>query len=294
MRNPFNKEEIKSAVKKLNNNKSAGPDDIFAEELKNCPDIVFDLIADMFNKVANNGESLKELNEGFLVPLLKPGKAKGSVENLRPIILFNIIRKLLCNVILNRIRLRLEKVIPISQAAYRKGRSTTENVCAMKLLIDKALIEKNFSLDLLLLDMSKAFDSVNRENLMSDLRNILESDELNIINLLINEVKLKVKNKDNIGNFFDTNIGVPQGDSLSPILFTLYLANTLSDKKFEIVDEDIIFNYKLDSDKFLPNHIKDHNYSSKRSIGVNIDMQYAGDVSWLTTCHNKILDIEKD
>ena len=97
----------------------------------------------------------------------------------------------------------------------------------MKLLTEKALIEDNAEVNIRLLDMSKAFDNVNREELINDLKKILENDELHIIKILITKLNLQVKNKTIIGQTFETTKGIPQGDSLSPILFIHYLAKTL-------------------------------------------------------------------
>ena len=94
MTKPFTKEEVKSAVKCLKNNKSPGPDEITAEQLKHSPDIVFEKMADIYNHVAKTGNYPEELKLGILIPLQKPGKLKGKTENIRPIILLHLIRKL--------------------------------------------------------------------------------------------------------------------------------------------------------------------------------------------------------
>ena len=64
---------------------------------------------------------------GTLTPLQKPGKPRGPTENLRPIILFSLLRKILSIYLLNRTKERINNVIPVTQAAYRQGRSTTEH-----------------------------------------------------------------------------------------------------------------------------------------------------------------------
>ena len=75
--------------------------------------------------------------------------------------------------------------------------------------------------------MSKAFDNVNRSFLWNDLNSILEPDEIHILKVLVCNATLSVRNGDTIGNKFKTDIGVPQGDCLSTILFTLYLPRAL-------------------------------------------------------------------
>ena len=87
---------------------------------------------------------------------------------------------------MERINERIDKIIPLSQAAYRKGRSTTEHIFSMKLLIERTISSSNETIYLLMHDMSKAFDSVNRNILLNDLNEILEQDELHLIRILLN------------------------------------------------------------------------------------------------------------
>ena len=46
---------------------------------------------------------------------------------------------------------------------------------------------------ILMIDMSKAFDTVKRGQLLNDLKEILEDDELHMIQILIQDVKLRVR-----------------------------------------------------------------------------------------------------
>ena len=88
---------------------------------------------------------------------------------------------------------------------------------------------------------------------------ILEADELHMMKILVEDVILRVKIGKTTGEAIKTNVGIPQGDCLSPILFILYLAEAL--KPTRTVAKPPNF----DSTKILM-----------------IDQQYADDVSWIT------------
>ena len=80
---------------------------------------------------------------------------------------------------------KLDAEIPASQAAYRAGKSTTEHVFAAKVLVEKTITSANYPIHLLMLDMSKAFSTVNQSMLMQELAKVLNLDELNNTQLKI-------------------------------------------------------------------------------------------------------------
>ena len=93
----------RAAAMKLKNNKSPGSDNIIAEMVRSSPDIAYQNIAKIFNHIAETCKAYEDLYAGILVPLQKPDKERGKEENLRSIILLNIIRKIRTIALLNRI-----------------------------------------------------------------------------------------------------------------------------------------------------------------------------------------------
>ena len=294
MEKPFTTEEVEKAVRKLKNNKSAGSDEIQAELLKNSPKIIFQNIADIYNKLATTGIYPEEIKKGILIPLQKSGKPKGKTENMRPIILLNLIRKILAIIMMDRLYSKIDNEIPISQAAYRSGRGTTENIFTLKILAEKAVNDLNYEINIMLLDMSKAFDSVNRNILLNDLKDLVNKDELHIFKILIEDVVIQVRNEKTLGQEFITNIGVPQGDCLSPILFTLYLAKGMNMKTNDKVIDDHTCYTKanVNSESLVEKHMEDHNYTKKINSIKTIDLQYADDLSWIGNSQKQINEIE--
>ena len=230
MKAPFTGKEIQKAAESLKNRKSVGEDNLNAELLKYGPPILHDSVAKLLNNMASTGKYPKQINQGILIPLQKPGKRPGPPSNLRPIILLSVLRKILATCMIRRCWDRLSTQIPIEQAAYQAGRSTTEQVFAVQMLIEKAITSSTYNIYLLLLDMTKAFDTVNRRNLLQDLKEILEPDELHIMSILIKDVSLKVKIGTEIGESIETDIGIAQGDCLIAVLFIFYLARSMYTK----------------------------------------------------------------
>ena len=105
-----------------------------------------------------------------------------------------------------RICEKLYGEIPLSQAAYGKGRSTTEHVFSTKLVIERTLISMNETVYLLMHEMSKALDSINRTTLTKDLDKILQKDELHLVNKMLN-VELSVKRGSYNSEYFKTDTG---------------------------------------------------------------------------------------
>ena len=74
---------------------------------------------------------------------------------------------------------------------------------------EKAITSCDYSIHILLLDMTKAFDTINKEHLHKLLSDVLDPDELSIMNILLKDVTLQVKiQKDNVLQ----QLGIPQGD----------------------------------------------------------------------------------
>ena len=224
---PFSGEEVHKAANRLKNGKSGdGIDTLHAEYIKYADINVHNHISDIFNNVAETGNHPDELKIGVLTPLQKPNKKQksgGVLDHLRPIMLLSVLRKIMTICIIGRIWDRLKTRIPSEQAAYQGGRSTTEQVLAIKLLVEKSINSCDYKVFLSIFDMSKAFDTVNRTKLFEHLERILNPDELHLLSIITNFTKVKVKVNNVFGELFITLIGIMQGDCLSALLFIFYL-----------------------------------------------------------------------
>ena len=121
-------------------------------------------------------------------------------------------------------------------SARKRNRRTS---FGLKILIDKALTTKDYDLYILLIDMSKAFDTVDRKLLLLKLKEVLQPDELHLLSILTNRPLITVSLDGVRGEDFITFVGICQGDCLSAVLFIFYLACALESNPNEQVRKDL-------------------------------------------------------
>ena len=241
LNNEITVKEVHQSLTRLNNNRAAGADEITGELLKYGADELSPWISNIFNNIFKMHKPL-DINNGDMVTLPKPGKTKGPTKHLRPVMLLDTIRKSISLITLERIRPRVEQYLSHTQSGFRPNRSTSDIVWAHRWLAAKAMKSK-ININITGIDMSAAFDTVDRQKLLEILQNILEEDEIRIIRFLLSNTTISVKvNGSSKPLPFKSNIGVPQGDGLSPVLFTIYLEAALREVRQELEGETSIPN----------------------------------------------------
>ena len=81
-------------------------------------------------------------------------------------------------------------------------------------------LDNNISTCAILLDLSKAFDSVSRDILLFKLYNYgIRGNIYDLIKSYLQERKQFIQYNDKKSNLIPTKVGVPQGSILSPLFF---------------------------------------------------------------------------
>ena len=158
-----------------------------------------------------------------VIPFFKSGDPD-EVGNYRPISLLPIISKLLEKIISNQLIEYLENnnLLSHTQHSFRPHISTETALMKLSENIYKNIDEKKISL-LILLDLSKAFDSVSNNILLK------KCMDLNIdpgwFKSYLEDRYQSVRLGDTISSCKPIQFGVPQGSILGPIFFIIYINN---------------------------------------------------------------------
>ena len=107
------------------------------------------------------------------------------------------------------------------------------------------------------IDMTSAFDTIQRTTMIEILESFLDEDEVRIIRVLLSNTVLEIKTHDVPSDPFTTNIGSPQGDGLSGCLFTIYLEKALRTLRSKLDNRQIIQEhcYATNVEKIIPDEL---------------------------------------
>jgi hypothetical protein len=127
-----------------------------------------------------------------------------------------------------RLRKEVEerKALPETQAGFRRGRGTMDNIYILNYVIGKEIQKKGGKVYAFFADLKAAFDRINRKKLWILMRRKGISQHLvrrieEIYKETTNTVLIDGKQTEE----FWTELGVRQGCPLSPTLFALYIAD---------------------------------------------------------------------
>ena len=217
--------EIRQCVSSLKNDKSGGVDNIVKEYIKSSIDYMLPLYVKLFNIVLDTGILPEAWLIGTIIPIYKNKGDATCPSNYRPITLLSCLGKLFTSIISKRMYAYSDmyEVLHENQAGFRAEYSTLDHIFTLHCLIDLYQMSKR-KLYCAFIDFKAAFDNVWRVGLWKKmLKYGISGKCFKVIFNMYNDSKSRIKSNNECSNLFSCNVGVRQGENLSPFLFALFL-----------------------------------------------------------------------
>jgi len=224
---PFSMDELTSALKAMKQKAAAGPDEIPPRFLKELGPLAANLLLNIFNQSWESGFCPQSWRDAEIVPLLKKGKPASSPDSYRPVSLTSCIAKTMERMLASRLSFLAEKEgwWCEDQAGFRKMRSCEDQVLRISQTVSDGFQERPSKRGVMvLLDYSKAYDTVWREELLLGMlkKGVPERMVRWCMGFLRNR-QARVRMDGRKGHVWKMRQGLPQGAVLSPLLFLFYI-----------------------------------------------------------------------
>ena len=221
--------EVSDSIEQLTSGKSPGEDGIPPEIFKHGGPAIAEQVLKVFKKIWEEAEVVQDFRDAIIVHLYKNKGDRNCCDNHRGIALLSIAGKVLARLMLNRLIKHIEKIglIPESQCGFRPNRGTSDMTFALRQLQEKCSLQ-GVDLYLLFIDLTKAFDTVNREGLWC----ILEKAGcpklfVSLIRSFHDNMKVSVREGSDKSPSFGVTSGTKQGCVLAPTLFSIFFSMML-------------------------------------------------------------------
>ena len=224
--------EIISMLNKLKNKSSSGHDGLTNNFIKRIKNGICTPLSVIVNKSLMTGSFPNALKIAEVCPLYKAG-FRNVLTNYRPISLLPVFSKIVEKIVHQQLYdfLETNNVLHKNQFGFRPGHSC--NDCILKLVNDLMPTKTGQFGASVMLDLSKAFDSLTHSTILQKLecygvRNVCLSWFKDYFTNRTQRVKLQeIKS-----NYYELNFGIGQGTILGPLVFIIVINDLYSSLKY--------------------------------------------------------------
>lgn len=218
---------IHQTICNLKTSKAPGIDEIPIRAAKNLSHIGLEFITKIYNACLTLGYYPVAWRKAKTIPIYKSGKDPSLTSSYRPIALLPTYAKIFDKLINNEITTfcNQQNIIPDNQFGFRKHHSTTHALTQFLKRLKSSLNNKQTAIALTF-DIEKAFDRIWHEGLAFKLiKNNFPLYLTKIIYSSLKDRQFQVGVGREISPPMTIPWGVPQGSSLSPTLYNIYISD---------------------------------------------------------------------
>ena len=241
--NPVTFDEVSIIIKTMKNN-NFHKAEIPVKLLKQAVNIVSPVLSSLFNHCITTGIFPDILKIANITPVFKNGDRK-SMKNYRPISILNPISKILEKLMYNRIYsfFSSNSLFTRTQFGFIKNKGIEDAALNLAYEFNETFRNKLYTIAVFI-DFTKAFDMVHHTLLLRKCyRYGIRGIAYNLLSSYLTNRKQCVICDGQRSSFQSVEIGVPQGSSLGPLLFNIFIndvTTSINLSKIIIYADDIV------------------------------------------------------
>ena len=219
-------DEVLVSIKQLTSGKAPGADGIPPDIFKYGGEAIAEKLLKLFTLIWKEGGVPQAFKDADIVHLYKNKGDIKCCDNHRGISLLCIAGKIFARLLLNRLTKHIDNigVVPESQCGFRTGRGTTDMNFALRQIQEKCRLYSE-DLYLLFIDLTKAFDTVNRNGLWALLEKVgCPKLFVELIRSFHDGMNVTVREGGDRSQPFGVTSGTKQGCVLAPTLFSIFFS----------------------------------------------------------------------
>ena len=243
-------QEVLDSIKQISSGKAPGKDAIPPEVYKYGGQKLVRKLHGLFLQIWRAGKVPQGIKDASIQHLYKNKGNRNVCDNHRGISLLSIASKILARLILNRIiKHVIDDIYPESQCGFRGGRGTIDMIFSLRPVAEKVR-EKNQELYMVFVDLTNAFDTVNRAALWKVLKKLGIPDSMLKVIISFHEgMRASVGSNGKTSDSFNVTNGTKQGCVMAPVLFALFFSVMLK-YAFADVESGVKFQFRTSGGLF--------------------------------------------